>query len=67
MRIVIDAGRAGIGGPTVSLDRRALRHIGGDETMQRRGGEVLDLSKTNAPRAVSIDLNRAGEEHFALA
>ena len=67
MRIVIDAGRAGIGGPTVSLDRRALRHIGGDETMQRRGGEVLDLSETNAPRAVSIDLNRAGEEHFALA
>ena len=53
MRIVIDAGRAGIGGPTVSLDRRALRHIGGDETMQRRGGEVLDLSETNAPRAVS--------------
>lgn len=36
VRVVIDAGHAGIGGPTVSLDCRALRHIGGDETMRRR-------------------------------
>jgi hypothetical protein len=57
MAIVVGARRAGIGGASISLDRRALRHIGGDETMQRRCGEVLDFSETNAPRAVSFDLN----------
>ena len=35
--------------------------------MQRCCEKVFDFSKTNALKAVAFDLDRAGEEHFALA
>ena len=42
MGLVPDVGGAGIGRPAVGFDRRARGDVGGDEAMQRGGGEVFD-------------------------
>ena len=66
MRVMGDIGGAGISGPSVGFDRCALRHIGGDEAMQRCGREVLDFRETNAPWSAASDFDRANDAHFAL-
>ena len=71
--IVRDVGRAWIGCPSIGFDGCALSQVGGDKTVQRGGGKVLDCCEANAAgravgdfdRAVG-DFDRAGDEHFAL-
>jgi hypothetical protein len=48
MGIVGDVGRAWIGCPSVGFDGCALSQVGGDKTVQRGGGEVLDFCEANA-------------------
>ena len=66
MGIVGDIRRAGIARPTVGADRDAGSHVGGDEAVQRRGGEVRDLGEANAAGRAVCDFDRTGDEHFAL-
>ena len=61
--IVADIGDAGVGRPAIGLDRR---DIGGEEAVQRGGGEILDCGQTKACGRVVFDLDGAGDEHFAL-
>ena len=65
MGIVGDVGRAWIGCPSVGFDGCALSQVGGDKTVQRGGGEVLDFCEANAAGR-AVDFDRAGDEHFAL-
>jgi len=67
MRVVIDARRAWIGGPSVGFDRRAGRHVRRNEAMQRFGGKVGDFREANTPRDAIGDFDRAGDEHLALS
>ena len=66
MGLVPDVGGAGIGRPAVGFDRRARGDVGGDEAMQRGGGEVLDRGQAKASGRVVFDFDGAGDEHFAL-
>jgi hypothetical protein len=68
VRIVADAGSAGIGGPSVGLGGRARREIVRDEGMQAVGRVVGDLGETDAAGsgAAVLHLDGADDQHFAL-
>ena len=66
MGIVSDVGRAWIGCPSIGFDGCALSQVGGDKTVQRGGGKVLDCCEANAAGRAVGDFDRAGDEHFAL-
>ena len=66
MGIVSDVRRAWIGCPSIGFDGCALSQVGGDETVQRGGREVLDCCEANAAGRAGGDFDRAGDEHFAL-
>ena len=66
MGIVGDVGRAWIGCPSIGFDGRALSQVGGDKTVQRGGGKVLDCCEANAAGRAVGDFDRGGDEHFAL-
>ena len=68
MGIVIDAGRAGISRPSVGLGGGARGEIGFEESMQAGGRVIGHLGEPNAAGAGAaiLDLDRAGDEDFAL-
>ena len=66
MGIVSDVGRAWIGCPSIGFDGCALSQVGGDKTVQRGGGKVVDCCEANAAGRAVGDFDRAGDEHFAL-
>ena len=57
--LVPDVGGAGVGRPAVGFDRRARGDVGGDEAMQRGGGEVLDRGQAKASGRVVFDPGRS--------
>jgi hypothetical protein len=67
MRIVIDARRAWLGGPSVGFDRRAGSDVVLDESMQRFGGKVGDFREANTAHDAIRNLYRASDEHLALS
>ena len=65
MGLVPDVGGAGVGRPAVGFDCRARGDIGGDEAMQRGGGEVLDHGQAKASGRGVFNFDGAGDQHFA--
>ncbi len=65
MGIVIDLGSAGIGGPSVGLERRTASDVGGDEGADAFGGIVGDRRQAKATRAVADDFDRSDHRHLA--
>src|SRR5271165_7100505 len=65
MGIVSDVGRAWIGCPSIGFDGCALSQVGGDKTVQRGGGKVLDCCEANvAGRAVGDFMGKQGKREF---
>ena len=66
-RLVHMVGQASVAGPPVCDDAGAGCGDGGDEGLERGGGEVGDRRETDATRlALGRELHRAGNEHLAL-
>ena len=66
MGLVPDVGGAGVGRLAVGFDRRARGDVGGDEAMQRGGGEVLDRGQAQASRrSFSTSTAPVGERRVA--
>ena len=69
VRIVGDAGGAGIARPAVGLRRGAGGDGGAQEAMQAVGREILDDRQTDTPRSLLLHLDRThldrtGDEDF---
>ena len=66
LRLVDVAWQARIGGPAIRDEARAGGGDGGEEGLQRRGGEVLDRGEADAAGpAVRRELHRPGDNHLA--
>src|SRR5690348_949394 len=68
VRIVDDAGGAGISGPTIGLGGSAGAEVGGEEGVEAGGRVIGDLAEADATRAKAtiLDLDGADHQHFAL-
>src|SRR5246127_2854014 len=68
MRIVGDASRAGISGPTIRLGGGAGSDVGGEEGVEAGGRVISDLAEADAAgaKAAVLDLDGADDQHFAL-
>ena len=61
MGLVREVGGEGVGRTAVGFDSSARGDVGGDEAMQRGGGEVLDRGQAKASGRVVLDLDGAGD------
>ena len=68
VRVVRDAGGAGISGPTIRLGGGAGGDIGGEEGVEAGGRVIRDLAQADAAgtKAAVLDLDGADNQHFAL-
>src|SRR5712671_7739914 len=68
MRIVGDAGGAGVSRPTIRLGGGAGGDVGGEEGVEAGGRVIGDLAEADAAGAkpAVFDLDGADDQHFAL-
>ena len=66
VRVVCDAGRAGVAGPAVGPGRGAGGEVGAQEGVQAVGGEVLDPRQADPAGPTLADLDSAGDQQLAL-
>ena len=62
VRIVCDAGRAGVAGPAVGPGGGAGGEVGAREGVQSVGGEVLELRQADPVGSTPADLDGAGDQ-----
>src|SRR5512144_3285078 len=67
VRVVSDAGSAGVSRPAIGFRGGAGGDIGVDESVQAGGGEVRDRRQPHPARPMAVHLDGAGDEHLALA
>ena len=66
VRVVCDAGRAGVAGPAVGPGRGAGGEVGAQEGVQAVGGEVLDPRQADPAGPTLADLDSTGDQQLAL-